>query len=77
MNTTTKSAHSASVDLADADADAPPVDTAVDLLVVATRCSEADSRPVADVVACVATFEQPSWSCSKSHLATAIKSSKS
>jgi hypothetical protein len=77
MNTTTKSAPSANVDLADAVADAHPVDTVEGPLVVATRCFEADSRPEADVDACVATFEQPFWSCSRSHRAMAIKSSKS
>ncbi len=45
MNTNTKSAHSASVDLADADADAHPVDTEADPSAVATRCSGADSPP--------------------------------
>jgi hypothetical protein len=78
MKTDTRSALSVIVVLEEADAVAfeAPVDTA-DPSVEATRCSEADFRPVAVSDFAEVTFERPSWSCSMSHRAMAIKSSKS
>jgi hypothetical protein len=61
----------------DADAAGALVDTAVDLLVEATTCSEADSHLAAVSDFAGATFERPSWSCSMKYHATDIRSSKS
>lgn len=60
-----------------ADAAGAQVDTAEDLLVEATKCSEADFRLAAVSDFAAATYERPSWSCSMKNRATATRSSRS
>jgi hypothetical protein len=78
VNTSTKSAPSETVILAEAVAVAveAPVDTAEVPSVEVTRCSEVDFPLAAVSGFAVATFERPSWFCSTSPLATATRSSR-
>jgi hypothetical protein len=77
MNTNTMISRRAIADPADADEVEPLVDTEADPSAAVTTCSEVDSHNGAVDVFVEATYEQPFWSCSKSHRATATRSSRS
>jgi hypothetical protein len=77
MNTSTMISRRAIAGPADADEVEPLVDTAADPSVVVMTCSEVDSHNGAVDAFVEVTYERPYWSCSKSHPATATRSSKS